>query len=154
MKKPRYKLQNESLILDSYTEEGADNGAKLQIEDVSHKDALEIYKVASNCSTQNLHVWLNQHRSEFSQDTVIVDMYVNNDERFDAYMRDVSNINVLYFSRPLHTVLHLNNVLSHMNQKMQDGGYLFCHSRTAVLKKKLILKRYPWGVRWVVYMMP
>ena len=59
--------------------------------------------------------------------------------------------NLTELKRPLHQVSHLNTLLNKTNEAMLEGGYLLCHTRTAVLKRKLIMKRFPWGISFLVF---
>lgn len=52
---------------------------------------------------------------------------------------------------PLHKICHLNTLLNRTNESMAEGDYLLCHTRTAALKRKLIMKRYPWGINNLVF---
>lgn len=53
--------------------------------------------------------------------------------------------------QPLHMISHLNTLLNETSETMPVGGYMLCHTRTAVLKRKLIMKRYPWGINYIVF---
>ena len=59
--------------------------------------------------------------------------------------------NLTELKQPLHLISHLNTLLNETNEAMPVGGYLLCHTRTAALKRKLIMKRYPWGINYVVF---
>jgi len=59
--------------------------------------------------------------------------------------------NLTELKQPLHMVSHLNTLLNETNEAMPVGGYMLCHTRTAVLKRKLIMKRYPWGINYIVF---
>jgi lipopolysaccharide/colanic/teichoic acid biosynthesis glycosyltransferase len=53
--------------------------------------------------------------------------------------------------QPLHHIFHLNTLLNKINEAMPDGGYLLCHTRTAALKRQLIMMRYPWGINYLFF---
>ena len=55
--------------------------------------------------------------------------------------------------QPLHLVGHLNTLLNKTNEGMSEGAYLLCHTRTAVLKRQMIMKSYPWGINYIVFML-
>ena len=59
--------------------------------------------------------------------------------------------NLIELKQPLHLIGHLNTLLNETNEAMPEGGYMLCHTRTAALKRKLIMKRYPWGINYVVF---
>ena len=53
--------------------------------------------------------------------------------------------------QPLHQISHLNTLLNKTNEAIPYGGYLLCHTRTAALKRQLIMKRYPIGINYLVF---
>ena len=53
--------------------------------------------------------------------------------------------------QPLHKVAYLNMLLNKTNEAMPLGGFLLCHTRTAALKRQLIMERYPWFVNYIVF---
>lgn len=53
--------------------------------------------------------------------------------------------------QPLHRIWHLNTLLNETNEAMAEGGYLLCHTRTAALKRQLIMKRFPSGISHLVF---
>ena len=53
--------------------------------------------------------------------------------------------------QPLHQIAHLNTLLNKTNEGMAQGDYLLCHTRTAVLKRRMIMKSYPWGINYLVF---
>lgn len=69
--------------------------------------------------------------------------------RMDWQKKDLPNLTEL--KQPLHQIRHLNTLLNETNEAMPDGGYLLCHTRTAALKRQLIMKRFPWGIRHLVF---
>ena len=58
---------------------------------------------------------------------------------------------VAEIKQPLHQILHLNTLLNKTNETMPDDSYLLCHTRTAALKRQLIMKRYPWGINYLAF---
>ena len=62
-------------------------------------------------------------------------------------------LGLILIETPLHAIPHLNTLLGHANEALEKGGYLWCHLRTAVLKRKLIMKHYPWGINGVVFLL-
>ena len=59
--------------------------------------------------------------------------------------------NLTELKQPLHLIGHLNKLLNETNEAMPAGGYMLCHTRTAALKRKLIMKRYPWGINYIMF---
>ena len=58
---------------------------------------------------------------------------------------------IVELKQPLHQIRHLDTLLNQTNESMADGDCLLCHTRTAALKRKLIMKRYPWGINYIVF---
>lgn len=63
----------------------------------------------------------------------------------------LNQANVTELKQPLHQVCHLNILLNTTNEAMPIDGYLLCHTRTAALKRQLIIKGYPWGINYIVF---
>ena len=53
--------------------------------------------------------------------------------------------------QPLHKVTYLNMLLNKTSEAMPLGGFLLCHTRTAALKRQLIMERYPWFMNYIVF---
>lgn len=151
MRKALFPLQYEPGIPKDYTEQGSDHSAKLGIDTISIPDANYIYSETKGMSLKDVLVWCEQHKDNLSSSTMIVDLAIGSDRRFQASVKNKSNLNVILFKRPLNTIFHLNNVLNLANEKLEEGGYIFCHSRTSALKKQLIMTKYPWGINYLVY---
>ena len=69
--------------------------------------------------------------------------------KMDWQQLDLSKVTEI--KQPLHQIRHLNTLLNETNEAMADGGYLLCHTRTAVLKRQLIMKRFPWGINYLAF---
>lgn len=65
----------------------------------------------------------------------------------------LESANLSELKQPLHQIRHLNTLLNKTNETMPNGGYMLCHTRTAALKRQLIIKRYPWGVNFFIFML-
>lgn len=66
---------------------------------------------------------------------------------------EIDPTNLVELKQPLHLVGHLNTLLNKTNEEMTEGVYLLCHTRTAVLKRQMIMKSYPWGINYIVFML-
>ena len=71
------------------------------------------------------------------------------DAKLDWHALD--SVEMTELKRPLHQICHLNTLLNKANEGMPEGGYLLCHTRTAVLKRQMIMKSYPWGINYLVF---
>lgn len=73
----------------------------------------------------------------------------NTGTKMDWHELDPSVVNIV--KQPLHQINHLNTLLNKTNEEMAEGAYLMCHTRTAVLKRQMIMKSYPWGINYIVF---
>ena len=73
----------------------------------------------------------------------------NTGTKMDWHELDPSVVNIV--KQPLHQISHLNALLNKTNEGMAEGEYLLCHTRTAVLKRQMIMKSYPWGINYIVF---
>jgi len=53
--------------------------------------------------------------------------------------------------RRLNNTKHLNTFFKLVNDKLTPGGHLLCCVELKNTRKKRILSRYPWGIKWLVY---
>lgn len=65
--------------------------------------------------------------------------------------RELDFAKVTELKQPLHHISHLNKLLNTVNEGLPQGGYLLCHTRTAALKRQLIMKSCPWGINYMVF---
>lgn len=140
----------ESEIPMDYTEQGVEKGAKVTDGNVDNPDVLRIYEATKNLSLEEACVWLDRHQSEFDPTTIIVDTD-NGDDLTRFYLK--IHPKVFIEKRSLNLICHLNTLLNRANEALEDGGYLWCHLRTAVLKRKLMIQRYPWGINYLVFIL-
>jgi len=63
----------------------------------------------------------------------------------EAYATSIINI------RRLNNTKHLNTFFKLVNDKLTPGGHLLCCVEIKNTRKKRILSRYPWGIKWLVY---
>lgn len=151
MRKPLFSLQYEPGIPENYVEHGSARSAKLTPEAIDVPDAKEIYRATVGLPLKERLLWYEQNRQHLSDDSLLVGLAIGNDVRFKALLRNKEKKSVMVFMRPLNTIYHLNAVLTLANDSMKDGGYLFCHSRTASLKRQVIMKNNPWGISHLMY---
>lgn len=151
MKTPLFPLQYEPGIPEHYTERGSEKGAKLDVDKISVPDARRAYAAIKNLSLNEALLWFEENKATFSAETLLVDLAIGNEQRFEAFIRHYSGLKMVMLKRPLNTIFRVNSVLNMTNDAMEAGGYLFCHSRTSALKRQLILQNYPWGINHIVW---
>ena len=148
MKKALFRLQYELGPEEDYTEQGVDRGAKLAEDVVDNAEVKEILDATSTLAPKEWLRWLNDNKESHPGMTVVpITTFTPEAMR---YRLEGKNPKIVFLSRPLHTIYMLNECLYAANEMMADGTYLCCHSMTAVLKRKLLEQKYPWGVKHVV----
>ena len=152
MRKPLFPLQFEPSIdfveqPDAKTARITDTGDASVIRD---NDMRRLFESTKTSAMKESLLWLRDHQNEFGETTVVADFVVSSakmlHERFGG-----RNINCLAIKRPLNTIIYLDDFLAACNELLATDGYMWCHSRTAKLKKESVLQRYPKGVGYVVY---
>lgn len=85
--------------------------------------------------------------------SVLSDSYIEKGVDKGAKMdwREINPAMVTELKQSLHKVDHLNLLLNKTSEAMPQGGFLLCHTRTAALKRQLIMKHYPWGINCVFF---
>ena len=147
MKKALFRLQYELEPGLTYTEQGADRGAKLTEDRVDSPEVKEILDATSKLPPKEWLRWLNNNK-ENHPEMAVVPLSTFTPEAMH-YRLEGKNPKIVFLSRPLHTIYLLNECLYAANEMMTDGTYLCCHSMTAVLKRNLLEQKFPWGIRQV-----
>ena len=146
MRKPFVQLQYEPDLSD-YTEQGADTGTHLDLSTVDNPDVVRAFEATQTIGRGQLWPWLVENIHTFAPGTVLLD---TDDGNFLASYRN-RHPNFFYSHRKLNLIRHLSTFLNKANEELADGGYLMCHARTAVLKKQLILQKFPPVINRVAY---
>ena len=131
-----------------YTEKGVERGAKVTDGNVDNPDVLRIYEATKDLSLEEAYTWLDKHQQEFNPTTIIIDID-EGDELAQLYQ--ATHPKVFVEKRSLNKIRHLNTLLNRANETLEDGGYLWCHLRTAVLKRKLMIQSFPWGINYIIF---
>ena len=143
MKKGLFQLQYELDSDQRYTEQGSDVGAKLYIDDIDDSVVREHLSTAARLGYKGTLRWLGGLPAS---GTVAVLPFTTRTPEATYYRLEGRRPGLLFVSRPLHTIEKLNECLYTINNAMPEGAYLWCHSMTAALKRKLLAEKYPWGV--------
>ena len=133
--------------LETYTEHGIENGAKFDDTNVSNHDIRRLHEATKTMGLNDSLKWIEEHKAEFSPSTVVIDTDDGHTLTQYRERHPQAFISICYLNR----VRHLNTLLNRANEELEQGGYLWCHCRTAMLKKKMILDRFPPGINWIVY---
>ena len=134
---------------DDYTEHGVEKGAKAEDGKIDSPDMVRIVSETRGMTLDEVFSWLNDHRTEFKPLPYIVDTD-NGDEV--AKMKSMRPQFIVQ-KRSLNLIRHLNTLLNRANETLEDGGYLWCHTRTASLKRMQMMERYPWGINYLMFTM-
>ena len=71
MKTPLFHLQYEIEQDEAYTENGADNGAKLSIDDIEDKEVRRLLEETADLSQKELLKWLNINQANYPSTVVV-----------------------------------------------------------------------------------
>lgn len=143
MKKGLFRLQYELDESKPYTEFGSDAGAKLRVENIENEEVRQVLEHLRTMSYKEKLAWLlDQPQSE---NLAILPMGTHNPDSIKRQLEQRSP-QLLFVSRPLHTIELLDDYLFAANAALPKGAYLWCHTMTAVLQRKLMLKRYGPGL--------
>ena len=153
MKKPLFSLQYEDYL--DYDEVGNRNVATIKIAETSEliddDEMQRLFGATRTLSLKKSLQWMNAHRQEFSERTGFLEIEISTSAMLQhAFWR--KTLKNLVVKRPLNTIIYLDQFLYTCNRKMEMGGYMWCNSSTAQLKKQMILKRFPPGINWIAYM--
>ena len=148
MKKALFQLQYEFDDEQAYSEQGAEQGAKLSVADIENEQVRFVLQHTAKLNHKELLKWLSANKTTYP-DVLIVPLTTSTSEALRYRVGD-NKPQLLFLTRPLHTLQGLNNFLYTANELLDKGAYLCCHSMTAALNRQLIKQKYPWGVRNVV----
>lgn len=135
--------------LNRYTERGVREGAKLDVDNVELLDLPVILKAINGRKSDAISEWLDKHADELHKTTVIIDT----DKVEDIKKLEESKPELILNKRGMSYIPHLDDFLNACNDALNDGGYLWCHSRTSALKRE-VLRKNTKGVRrqlWMVH---
>lgn len=138
----------EPVISPDYTEHGVETGAKIDEYDIRNRDVEYIFNATKPLNLEASMAWIQAHETEFAESTVVIDT----DDGYSLTQYRSRKPQVFLSLMPLNKVRHLNTLLNKANEELGDGGYIWCHCRTAVLKKKVILNTFPWGINYIAYL--
>ncbi len=145
-KTPWVRLQYEPDLKD-YTEFGSENGAKLDISSVENPDVLRVYQASKSLPRNELWPWLLANAGSLQESTILLDT-----DSGDIVKQYADRHPQFFFShKRLNRIRHLNTFLNCASETLEDGGYIMCHATTAMLKKKMILRRHSKPVGWFLY---
>ena len=147
MKKALFQLQYEIEDRKAYSEQGAEQGAKLSVDEIGNDAVRSILQQTSTLSQKELLRWLSANQERFPE-MVAVPLTTSTPEALQYRVGD-RRPKLLVLTRPLHTQEDLNRFLYMANSLLDEGAFLSCHSMTAALKRQMLKKKYPWGVRAV-----
>ena len=139
-RKPWVSLRyDEQFIPENYSETGVESGAKLENHIASSKDLYSIFKATLDLGLNEFLKWLDTHSQQLEDTTFVVN--TDDGNALDDLRRH--NPQIIINRMSLNRIRHLNTFLNKANEALVDGGYIWCHSRTARLKREVIYASYP-----------
>lgn len=119
-------------LLDSYTEEGVENGAKINEQENVFDD---------------LSRFLSETRCLNLDDTLAWIVKQDNEQN-----RSTHHVRVSFQRESLNSIRHLDHFLKAVNGSLEQGGCIICHCRTSGLEKRLIFSKYPPMANSIIYL--
>ena len=149
--KPWVTLQydEEQYIPLNWTEDGVETGAKLEDHIASSKDLYKIFKATQDLDRDQFVDWLEHHSQGLDDSTFVV----NTDDGNALNDLRRHHPQLIINRMALNRIRHLNTFLNKANEALEDGGYIWCHSRTARLKRQIIYARHPGFYGKILYAM-
>ena len=146
-KRPLIRLQYEPDYQD-YKEEGFEKGARLDISSVQNEDVLETFQASKTLPRNELWPWLLARSRSLQESTLLLD------SSEAAIVRQYAgrSIQFVFSHKRLNLIHPLNDFLNSVNEILEDGGYFMCHATTAMMKKRMIMNRYPPVLNKIVYL--
>ncbi|MBR3527171.1 MAG: hypothetical protein IKN88_05285, partial [Bacteroidales bacterium] len=139
-RKPIVSLRfEEQFIPENYSEQGVESGAKLEQHLTVNRDLNTIFNATKKLSLGETKSWLDSHMEQFDDSTFVV----NTDSGASLDGLKPHKPELIINKMALTRIRHLNTVLNKANEALVNGGYLCVHSRTARLKREIILKAHP-----------
>ena len=140
---------HDEAVFDSstYTEEDVQFGARLDADSISYSDMLSIRNSLQGCYTNDFLTWIRN--AELDSHTAVVDT----DDGYSLESLKKNKPELIFNCKGLTHIRHLNTFLNKANEVLPKGGYLWCHSRTAGLKRMVILSAHPGIVGKTIYFM-
>ena len=138
--RPWVNLQyDEQFIPENYSETGVESGAKLKDHVTANRDLKIIFGATLNLGLKDFLGWLDSHSAELDPTTFVVN--TDDGNALDDLRRHGPQLIINRMS--LNRIRHLNTFLNKANEALVDDGYIWCHSRTARLKREVIHRAYP-----------
>ena len=147
-RKPFVSLRfEEQFIPENYSEQGVESGAKLEQHLTNNRDLKTIFDATKEMSLAETKSWLDSHMEQFEDSTFVVD--TDSGTSLDGLKPHKPEL--IINKMALTRIRHLNTFLNKANEALVDGGYLWVHSRTARLKREIILKAHPGILGKLIY---
>ncbi len=126
-------------VPENYSEFGVNRGAKIEKSSARYEDLALIMDAVKRLPTQELCPWLEAHKTELMPRTLV--LYALDAADLQPYAGTAPHL--IFNKRGISHVRHLNTLLNACNDLLDDGGYLWCHSRTSSLKHQIIRNSHP-----------
>ena len=147
MKKGFFQLQYE--LDQPYTEAGSDRGAKLTQSETIDPEVWQVLKATENMGYKGTLKYLTDRQAEPEGKILVVPITTRTPEAM-RYRLEGLTPKLIFRSRPLHTIRWLDEQLYTISYMMPEDTYICCHAMTSQLKRKLAMKRYPWGINYLM----
>ncbi|MDD3876939.1 MAG: sugar transferase [Bacteroidales bacterium] len=80
-------------------------------------------------------------------------LVISTTTRFNIINQQEDQYKVIVNLKKINSAQRINKFLEAVNFKLAEGGIFIGHAETKGLRKKMILKKYPWGLNYIAYFM-
>ena len=148
MKRGLFNLQYEPEVVDNYTEPGSIEGAKMASNNAIASDMRPLLLQVATMNVHRLMRWVKD--GNYPHDKVVAMPITTSTPEALNFRLEGCSPQLLIVLRPLHTIGKLDAFLEVASRALSAGSYMVCRSMTAALKRKLLTRKYIWGVRQMV----
>lgn len=133
----------DSDFLKKYTETGSREGAKLTEKEAEYENLAKFRSAIKKRTPQELLQWIKEHDDIFGDECKFID--TDDYKYFESHPS--KNLKMIFNITGLSHIYRINSFLNAANEELPYGGYFGGHSRTSLLKHKIIVNKWPgvWG---------
>ena len=135
------------VFIEDYDEFGGEKVAHISDEFITSDDFKRLMESTDSKGEEDTVDWIIENANSFSDRTFVTD--TKNGRNLSLLSNHHPEAFIIL--RPINEIVHLNTFLNAANEALVSGGYVWCHCTTAALRKKEILRKWPWGINYIFY---
>lgn len=135
--------------LSGYRERGVEKGAKWVFTLAEDKHLRDFYSQIQDADVYSTLVWTKVHRNKLGLHTGFISV-----DDGTLFKEDREGMwQFFMMENPLNEVRNIDILLQRVNEALEDDGYVWMYCRTAVMKYKLLISKYPPGIYHIVFVL-